>query len=41
MNLVKTKRVRLKGKATKEFYNAIYKRDGARAFGVELPLSTA
>lgn len=28
MNLTKVKRVRLKGKAAKEFYNAVYERDG-------------
>ena len=38
MNLLKTKRVKLKGKAAKEFYNAIYERDGGTCVWCGAPI---
>ena len=38
MNLVKTKRVKLKGKSAKEFYNAIYERDGGTCVWCGAPI---
>ena len=38
MNLVKTKRVKLKGKSAKEFYNAIYERDGGMCVWCGAPI---
>ena len=38
MNLVKTKRVKLKGKSAKEFYNAIYERDGGMCVQCGAPI---